>query len=142
MSLQFQSILLVDDDNDDQLLFQDALKEVSDGVYCYVAFNGKNALEKLNSSGTQLPDLIVMDVNMPIMNGIECLSAIKKSDSLNSIPVIMYSTSCSHECEKDCLDNGAAGYMEKPSDYLLLCKQIKHILNFGYPANPKMFAHL
>jgi CheY-like chemotaxis protein len=142
VSLQFKSILLVDDDNDDQLLFQEALEEVADVVHCFISCNGIDALEKLNSAETSLPDLIIMDVNMPIVNGIECLRAIKKSETLKAIPVIMYSTSCSQECEDDCLNSGAAGYMEKPSCYLLLCKQIKHILEFGYPANPKTLAHI
>jgi len=142
VSVLFQSILLVDDDNDDQLLFKEALSEVNGGMHCYIANGGIDALEILNSPDAVFPDLIIMDVNMPIMNGIECLIELKKSEKLRSIPVIMYSTSCSNECQKDCMDNGAAGDMEKPSDYSVFCAQIRHILNFGIPANRKKPAFL
>lgn len=137
VSKKIQSILLVDDDYDDQLLFQEALTEVDGAVRCTTANNGIDALEKLNSE-TVFPDIIIMDVNMPMMNGIECLKALKDSEKLKSIPVIMYSTSCSADCQKECSDGGALAYMEKPSDYVLLCSQIEHILNFGLPARQKM----
>lgn len=136
MSKTIQSILLVDDDSDDQLLFQEALEDAGSHVLCVVADNGIDALQKLNSL-QHLPDIIIMDVNMPVMNGMECLKELKKSGQFSSIPVIMYSTSCSADCQKECFDNGAVAYMEKPSDYLLLCAHIKSILATGLPASFK-----
>lgn len=132
VSTNIKSILLVDDDSDDQLLFREALAEVNDNVYCYTSRNGIEALEVLNSGIA--PDIIIMDVNMPMMNGMECLRELKRFGHLKNIPVIMYSTSCSASCQKECFDNGAAGYMEKPSDFLVLCSQIKSILISGHPA--------
>lgn len=137
VSKKIQSILLVDDDIDDQLLFQEALTQVDGAVRCITTGNGIDALEKLNASAF-LPDLIIMDVNMPMMNGMECLKALKASERFSAIPVIMYSTSCSNDYQKECFDSGVAGYIEKPSDYVLLCAQIKHIVNFGLPATQKM----
>jgi CheY-like chemotaxis protein len=136
VSKKIKSILLVDDDSDDQLLFQEALAEVDGSVRCITAVHGMDAIEKLNTSPI-FPDLIIMDVNMPIMNGMECLKAMKDSDEFRAIPVMMYSTSCSRDSQKECFDIGASGYMEKPSDYKLLCSQIKNILNAGFAAIQK-----
>jgi CheY-like chemotaxis protein len=137
VSKKIQSILLVDDDIDDQLLFQEALTEVDGAVRCITAGNGIDALEKLHTS-VIFTDIIIMDVNMPMMNGMECLKALKASEKFSAIPVIMYSTSCSADCQKECFDSGAEGYMEKPSDFVLLCSQIENIVNFGLPATQKM----
>lgn len=136
VSKKIKLILLVDDDSDDQLLFQEALAEVDASVRCITAGNGSDAIEKLTASAI-FPDLIIMDVNMPIMNGMECLKAMKDSEEFRAIPVLMYSTSCSRDCQKECFDIGASGYIEKPSDYKLLCSQIAHILNAGFAAIQK-----
>jgi len=133
VSKKIKSILLVDDDSDDQLLFQEALEEVDGLVRCITATNGSNALEILTASSI-FPDLIIMDVNMPIMNGMECLKAIKSSEEFRAINVIMYSTSCSRDCQKECFDNGASAYLEKPSDFNLLRSRIKAILITDFTA--------
>jgi len=125
----FKSILLVDDDPDDQLLFQEALIEADSAVLCSLAFDGVDALEKLNSGQLQIPDMLFMDMNMPKMNGIDCLKELQKSEKFKNIPVIMYSTSCIAEYQKECFDNGAVGYIEKPSDFAVLCEYLKILLN-------------
>ncbi|MHA3788405.1 response regulator [Flavobacterium hauense] len=135
MSTNIKSILLVDDDSDDQLLFREALAEVDSSVQCHTARNGIEAIETLNLG--ILPDIIVMDVNMPMMNGLECLRELKATSKLKDIPVIMGSTSCSESSQKECFDNGAVGYIEKPSDYFLLCAHVKSILTSGLPATLK-----
>lgn len=137
VSKNIKSILLVDDDSDDHLLFKDALEAADRNVSCMTAVNGNDALQKLESLQGNFPDIIIMDVNMPVMNGIECLRELTASHILKAIPVIMYSTSCSRECENDCIASGAVAYMEKPSDYSLLIAQIKHILTTGVPATIK-----
>jgi CheY-like chemotaxis protein len=130
---KINTILLVDDDPDDQLLFAEALQDANDAVLCLTADNGIEALSKLNFGTVELPDLIFMDVNMPRMNGIDCLKEIKKTDSLKGIPVIMYSTSCSPAYQKECFDIGAALYIEKPSDFARLCSLLKQITTQGIP---------
>lgn len=131
MNKKIQSILLVDDDQDDQLLFQEALAVADGTVRCTCACNGIDALEQLNA-GEELPDVMVIDVNMPKMNGIDCLKAIRQSDRLQAIPIIMYSTSCSKDCQQDCLNSGAAGFMNKPSDFLELISKIKQIISLSF----------
>jgi len=123
----------VDDDPDDQLLFAEALHDADDAVLCLTADNGIDALSKLNFGTIVLPNLIFMDVNMPRMNGIDCLKEIKKTDLLKDIPVIMYSTSCSPAYQKECFNSGAALYMEKPSDFMQLCNVLKQIITQGIP---------
>lgn len=133
MTNKIKTILLVDDDYDDQLLFKDALAEADDSVLYLSANNGIDALEKLNSENITIPDLVFMDVNMPKMNGIDCLKEIKKSEKLKPIPIMMYSTSSFSEYQKECFENGAIGYIVKPDDYWQLCDKLKDILNSELP---------
>jgi len=123
----------VDDDQDDQMLFREALSEADNSIVYQAAFNGIDALEKLNSSEIPTPDLIFLDVNMPKMNGIDCLKEIKKSRTLENIPVLMYSTSSFSEYTKECFEYGALDYIVKPDDYAKLCTTIKQILNSDLP---------
>lgn len=131
MGNEIQSILLIDDDPDDQLLFNEALSEADNSVVYYGAFNGIDALDKLHSEEIPQPDLIFMDVNMPRMNGLDCLRELKKFEKLKSIPVIMYSTSCSLVYQKLCFANGAVNYIEKPNDFLELRNTLKLVLEKG-----------
>lgn len=128
---KIKSILLVDDDPDDQLLFREALSEADNSVACYSASNGIDAIEKLTSGAVGAPDIIFMDVNMPRMNGIECLKALQKTRVAVEVPVVMYSTSDSPEHKKLSFENGAAKYLEKPNDFRELCNKLKAILNDG-----------
>lgn len=129
MTYIIKTILLVDDDHDDQLLFKEALSEADNTIMYQSAFNGIDALEKLASSAIEMPELIFLDVNMPKMNGIDCLKELKKTESLKNIPVIMYSTSSFSEYKRECFENGAIDYIVKPDDYRQLCLKLKNILN-------------
>ena len=131
MNKKIKTILFVDDDQDDQLLFREALMEADNTAIYLSAYSGIEALEKLNSGEIIIPDLMFMDINMPKITGIDCLKKLKESEKLKNIPIIMYSTSCSGEYQKDCLDNGALGFLEKPRDFGQLCDKIKAILNNG-----------
>jgi CheY-like chemotaxis protein len=81
-----KSILLVEDDKDDQIFFIQALSEIENATLFHIANNGKEALEKL-ANCTVFPDLIFTDINMPVMNGTEFLSAIMKNPYTQNIPV-------------------------------------------------------
>jgi len=129
---QIQSILLTDDDPDDRFLFEEALSVADASVQLHIAVDGVDALEKLRAA-SGLPDVIFMDVNMPRMNGIDCLRELSKS-AFKSIPVIMYSTSSHYR--KECFENGAIDYMEKPSDFEQLCTKLKLVLRQGLPQIP------
>jgi CheY-like chemotaxis protein len=82
---------LIDDDIDDQKIFSIISEEVDNTIKCSFANDGVDAIEKLTACEV-VPDLIFLDVNMPRMDGLECLRKIKKIDRLKNIPVYMYST--------------------------------------------------
>lgn len=110
-----KKILLVDDDLDDAGLFMEALEEVDPTVRCYCATDGRDALNKLASM--EEPNVIFMDINMPIMNGWECLAYLKNEENFRHIPVILYSTS-SHQREiRNAFDLGALCFFSKPYDF-------------------------
>src|ERR1051325_9789359 len=85
-------ICLVDDDADDRFFFQTAVKKIDGSYECITAQNGEDTLAKLRTA-TRLPDYIFLDLNMPFMNGKECLMELKKDERLKNIPVIIYTTS-------------------------------------------------
>lgn len=109
-------ILLVEDNEGDIILTKEALKEGRIKNQVWVAMDGQEALDLLNTAAS-LPDLILLDINLPKMSGLEVLGAIKKDDRLKMIPVIMLSTS---ETENDVLNsyaNHASCFITKPVDY-------------------------
>jgi CheY-like chemotaxis protein len=104
---------LIDDDIDDQEIFALALKQVGMHFTCLTASNGYEALEKLNTEQVS-PDYIFLDLNMPRMNGKECLSEIRKIKHLNHIPLVIYSTSSSRSDIRDTRVLGATDFITKP----------------------------
>jgi len=87
-----KNVFLAEDDEDDQQFFIEAVKEIDNFICIYVANNGVEALAKLNNM-LVLPDLIFMDINMPLMNGFECLTQLKRKIRFKNIPVVILTTS-------------------------------------------------
>ena len=107
--------LLADDDMDDTLLFCEALETVDETVTCYCATHGQEALEILAKE--KLPDLIFLDINMPRMNGWECLKRIKQNTAYANIPILVYSTSSHPKDINTALDLGALCFFSKPNNF-------------------------
>ncbi len=118
-----KKIMIIDDDQDDRFFFREALTEILSSAVCVEANDGIDALNQLRKV-EQLPDFIFLDINMPRMNGKECLSELKKDVKLKNIPVIMYSTSVSPECIKELKALGSSSYLSKPTDLNKLPEQI------------------
>jgi CheY-like chemotaxis protein len=116
-------LMIVDDDKDDRFFFQLAVKELGKDFECIMAENGLDAIEKLKGM-ERLPDFIFLDLNMPLMNGKECLCVLKKDDRLKKIPVIMYSTSGFSEDIDTTQKLGAAYYLPKPANIVNLPTEI------------------
>jgi CheY-like chemotaxis protein len=108
-------ILLIDDDKDDQSLFCEALAQISTDIVCELADSGVHGLELLNSAKT-LPDIIFLDINMPLMDGRETLTVIRSKQRLQNIPVVMYSTSIASS-EVSWFEKMNAAYITKPNDF-------------------------
>jgi CheY-like chemotaxis protein len=120
-------LFLVDDDADDHEIFKAALTQVDTNILLLVASNGQDALQML-AAQDKLPDIIFLDLNMPRMGGIQFLNEIKKSDTLHSIPVIVYSTS-NHPHDKDkAIEAGASQFFTKPAKFTELCDLLKSLL--------------
>lgn len=122
-----QKILLVDDDADDQSFFLDALRAINDAIVCEVANNGVEALEHLKKT-PPLPSLIFLDLNMPMMNGYECLEHIKSQRDLKEIPVIIFTTSSNPKDREVTKKLGAKIFLTKTSDLLQMRLQLSEIL--------------
>jgi len=120
-------ILLVDDDRVDVMTTKRALKDINVTNPVYTAGNGEEALELLRDGKTEKPGVILLDLNMPRMNGIEFLRVIKNDVSLKRIPVVVLTTSKEEEDKVDSFNLGVAGYMIKPVDYMKFVEVIRAI---------------
>ncbi|MBA3828056.1 MAG: response regulator [Taibaiella sp.] len=129
--MRSKKILLIDDDEDDQLMFCDALNEINSSVECAVVNNGQAGLDYLYHNPPP-PDIIFLDLNMPIMNGYECLTALKQQDSYKDIPVIIFSTSSSPVDIAKTKKLGADVFITKPNDYDALRAKLGNIINSDY----------
>jgi CheY-like chemotaxis protein len=106
-------VLLADDDQDDRDFFKEAIEELKLPVDLEFAVNGMELMSILTSSSDKLPDLIFLDLNMPIKNGQECLEELKSNQKLQHIPVIIYSTSDGREHIDKTYKHGASLYIKK-----------------------------
>jgi len=109
-------LLIVDDDPDDRELFMEAVREVDESIECFTAKNGLQALEILRDLNQQLPDLIFLDISMPLLNGRKCLTEIKADKRLQQIPVVVYTTSKDVEEARELKKMGAFHFMSNPRD--------------------------
>jgi CheY-like chemotaxis protein len=113
-----KKILLVEDDADDRLLFETFFADRTDISLLRPAINGLELMEYLMnvSNDSDLPDLIVLDQNMPKMNGKQTLSFLKSSPRYSKIPVVIYSTYTDNTLVVDCRKLGADLVVVKPID--------------------------
>lgn len=119
-------ILLVDDDADDQFFFKDAIRNISKTVQCEVANNGLEAIDHLHNIPPP-PSLIFLDLNMPMMNGYECLEKIKLLPDFRDIPVVIFSTSNNPKDRELTKKLGAKIFLTKTSDFRQLQIQLREI---------------
>ncbi len=120
-------ILLVEDDQVDAMTVKRAFKELKVANPLDHTLNGEEALEYLKKNGNEMPCVILLDLNMPKMNGIEFLKIVKADDKLKQIPVIVLTTS---KDEQDIIDSYqfcVAGYVLKITDYKQFVEAISTI---------------
>lgn len=110
-------ILLVEDDEIDAMTVQRAMHEVKVSNPIHVAGDGQAALARLKDPTTSRPCLILLDLNMPRMGGIEFLHIVKANETLKQIPVVVLTSSDEESDRAESFGLGIAGYMLKPVDY-------------------------
>jgi len=129
MMKQKRTFFIVDDDIDDQDLFIEAVNEVDDSIECMSASNCEEALDLLKNKKIGMPDMIFLDLNMPRLNGKQCLAELKKEAHLADIPVIIYSTSSEKRDIEETSRLGAAHFLTKPNKFEELCKAISYVVS-------------
>lgn len=117
MDTGIRQIFLADDDHDDRQFFKDALDQLS-GAFDVVVFdNGVSLIDRLLKSYEKLPDIIFLDLNMPLMSGEECLADIRNETKFAKVPVVIYSTFIDRLKVEYLFEKGADRYLQKPSSF-------------------------
>ena len=129
-NLPAKFILFGEDDIDDEDLLREIIGNIDESFYLLFMDNGRKLLDRLNElPDNHLPCLIVLDYNMPELNGAEILKEIKKNSRYASIPKVIWSTSNSETFRTTCLEAGANEYLIKPSNVNDLVGVARHMLS-------------
>jgi CheY-like chemotaxis protein len=118
--------LLADDDADDWDLFCEALATIDPVIKCITVENGHQLFDLL-LTGTERPDVIFLDINMPVMNGWDCLKKLKDNPGLKTIPTIIYSTSSARQDVEKAYSLGALAFLSKPENFQELAEILKTV---------------
>ena len=125
------NILLADDDIDDRIFFEKALKEIPLATTLSMVHNGEQLMEYLAVHADSLPDILFLDLSMPRKTGFECLAEIKENEKLKALTVIMFTTSFTRGFDlEDNLKNtllrmGATDYIRKPAEF----EELKRVIH-------------
>jgi CheY-like chemotaxis protein len=120
-------ILFIDDDKDDQILFCEAVVSIVPGLICDLASNGQEGIDRLESY-TELPDLVFLDINMPLMDGWETLKLIRSTPRLKSLKVVIYSTS-NQKSDRERFASLGAGFISKPTTFEGIILSISDVIH-------------
>ncbi len=123
-----QTVHLADDDEDDRMLIKDALEEANPNLTVVEAEDGKELVENVRKSDDLSETVVLVDMNMPKMNGVEAIKELKSEPGLAEVPAVMMSTSSSPELKKKALEAGANDFVVKPNSFKALLDILKGIL--------------
>lgn len=129
MSDSSYNVFLIDDDEDDRVLFKDTLKEIPLKRQFVTFNNGIGLMAHLTNPDCRLPHIIFIDMNMPVMSGEECLQKIREIPRFKELPIVMYSTSYVEQLVNQAKDLGANLFVQKPSSFSLLKLILERILS-------------
>lgn len=119
------NIILVDDDSDDRMLFEEVFSELKLKSKLLTFKNGLEAINYFERADTAVPHVIFLDLNMPIMGGLEVLEILRRTEKYKFVPIAIYSTSSAEKDIEETLVNGANIYITKPNDY----DKLKDVMN-------------
>jgi CheY-like chemotaxis protein len=122
------TILYIDDDSEDLEIFQEAINDINDSIRFIPATSAEIALKLLRRQ-KKLPNLIFVDINMPIMDGKEFLRNLKGNAKFRNIPVIIYSTSRLQKEKDECKSLGAQDFITKTATYPELVNKLRSVIN-------------
>jgi CheY-like chemotaxis protein len=127
---KLKPILLVEDDSVDAMTVKRAMRDLQVNHSVIHSVNGEEAMKYLTSPDTEKPFVILLDLNMPKMNGIEFLKVMKTYPELKTIPVIVLTTSKEQRDILGSFELGASGYMVKPVDYSKFVEILSKIVTY------------
>ena len=125
-------ILLADDDPGSREIFIEAMQQIAPHIKVSTAVNGQKLMNVLLGQTDELPDIIFLDLNMPLKNGKECLIEIRNNSKLRDIPIIIYSTSSHDDHIEETFVGGANFYMIKPDSFSDLKVITKNVLSLDW----------
>ena len=124
-------IVLGEDDIDDEELLKELFSSVDNSFELTFINNGRQVIEHLDALPVdQLPCLLILDYNMPELNGADILENLKNNERYAGIPKIIWSTSGTETYRKKCLDLGAEDYIIKPARVSELVQAIKYMISY------------
>ncbi|MGB7393480.1 MAG: response regulator [Pricia sp.] len=129
-----KSVFLVDDDLDDQDFFAEALSELNYRIRLKLFQSGSGLMKRLHSA-QELPDIVFLDLHMPMMDGEDCLKAIRSEEKFETLPIIVYSTIFDLPKIESLFDMGANRYLQKPLSYRALVASLKRAIE-SVESNP------
>jgi CheY-like chemotaxis protein len=125
--MRYSKVFLIEDDEDDQELFVMALRQINPSLDCTVLSGAENALKALEQNEAA-PDLIFLDLNMPVMTGQQFLAELRKKGRGQQIPVVVLSTSSNPAIVDEAIALGARSFITKPNDFRELKSILQRIL--------------
>ena len=125
-------VMLADDDEDDRLLFREAVESLSLSIQLVTVDHGKELIEYLENPDNPAPDMIFMDLNMPYLSGLECLPMIRKIRNFQNVPIAIYSTSSAKHDVEESLVRGANIYIKKPNEFAKLQEIIRKAVHINW----------
>lgn len=124
-----KTLFIIDDDEDDQLFLNEAVNDLKIPVECLYASNGEQALQQFRNGDVPVPDYIFLDLNMPRINGKECLTEIRKIPAYEKVPIVIYSTSSHQKDIQEIMQLGATHFVTKPTRISELCEKLNELFS-------------
>jgi len=124
-----KKFLFIDDDADDRDFFCTTMHMIDPTVQCFFAKDGVDAVEQLQGDLEFIPDFIFIDMNMPRMDGIECLTALRQMDRLHTAQIYIYSTTINPKVNQEVMALGASGILIKPCTINELSNLLQQVIN-------------
>lgn len=132
MSLEILNIALADDDEDDRMIFNEVIEELDMKTKLSLFKNGQELMDYLRLPNIVLPNLIFLDLNMPVKNGMQCLLEIRQNPALKDLAIAIYSTSSSEKDIEETFVNGANIYINKPTNFSTLRGVVEKVLQLNW----------